>query len=162
MRKIFNFQFSIFNSHSGFTLIELLVVLVIVSVLAGLAVSGYSGIRQRTRDSQRKGDLVQIQAALEQYRTDQGAYPTAIPTSGCGTSIAKSGCSTTYLRKVPSDPSGSGYYNSGTYYFSSDGVTYSLVGCLENASDKSGVTTPPSGAPTTNCTSGKYYVLQNQ
>jgi prepilin-type N-terminal cleavage/methylation domain-containing protein len=42
MRKIFNFQFSIFNSRSGFTLIELLIVIAITFVIGIVAVPFYS------------------------------------------------------------------------------------------------------------------------
>jgi hypothetical protein len=53
---------------------------------------------------------------------------------------------------------GNGYYNSGNYFFSGDGTTYTLAGCLENSSDSQGTGTSPGG---TGCTSNSYYVLNN-
>jgi len=50
------------KNGAGFTLVELLVVIVIISVLAGLLVSNFIGVRLRGRDAQRKSDLAQIQS----------------------------------------------------------------------------------------------------
>jgi len=64
------------------------------------------------------------------------------------------------MKKIPTDPSGNGYYNSGAYYYSASGTGYSLVACLENTNDTDSniQASPPTGAPT-NCSTSKYYVL---
>ncbi len=59
----------------GFTILELLVVLTIIIVLAGLilATSGYvqdKGARSRT-----EVEIAAISAALENYKADNGMYP---------------------------------------------------------------------------------------
>ena len=59
----------------AFTILELLVVLTIILVLAGLilATSGYvqnKGARART-----EVEIVAISAAVENYKADNGAYP---------------------------------------------------------------------------------------
>ena len=145
-RTKLNFNLSSLISHlsslKAFTLIELLIVIVIVGVLATIFVSNYLGVRQRANDSQRKSNLRQIQAALELYRYDLGSYPTSLkncPTAGTHTYFGDPTCTVTYMQKIPVDPQGTSYYNSGNYYYTAPGGTgYTLCSCLENANDSQG------------------------
>jgi general secretion pathway protein G len=160
----------LYKNKFGFTLIELLIVVAIISILSTLLMVNFIAVRQRGRDAQRKSDLRQIQSALELYRADQDSYPQSNNNYSIGncnnsptlTSIGSVDCSTIYMQKVPIDPNGASYYNGGNYYFSSDGVTYSLAACVENSTDKdSNISqTAPTGSSGT-CSSGNYYVLQN-
>src|SRR5579885_2349137 len=103
--SIFNFQFS--KKQGGFTLIELLIVIAIIGILSTLLTTNFIGVRQRARDGKRKADLSQIQAALEQYRADQGAYPATLPS--CTTAppaFQNASQTTTYMQKIPCDPLG--------------------------------------------------------
>lgn len=144
---------------TGFTLIELLVVVAIIGVLATLLMTNFVGVRQRARDQQRKSDLRQIQTALELYRSDQGAYPSA-PLPACNASLTNTGGTATYMQKTPCDPMGSSInYNGGQYFYTSTGTVYTLAACLENANDPQGTSTSPGG--TGSCASGKYMVVQN-
>ena len=155
--SIFNFQFSIPNKSTiskrfgyikydrGFTLIELLVVIVIIGLLTTLGVVNYLDARARARDAQRKANLQQVQSALEIYRSDQQAYPASIP--ACGGSLRDPGNTTTYMQKIPCDPTNTGQY---TYRYVVSGSTYSLIGCLENVNDGQKDTTNNS----TYCTGG--------
>jgi general secretion pathway protein G len=111
--------------QKGFTLIELLIVVVIIGILASLLMANFVGVRQRGRDAQRKSDLRQIQAALELYRADLGEYPLTANFPACGSSLS------TYMQKVPCDPTPGGIYN-----YTSDGTTYSIIACLENLNDQ--------------------------
>jgi general secretion pathway protein G len=159
------------NNHQsirGFTLIELLIVIAIIGVLSTLLMANFIGVRQRARDSQRKSDLRQIQAALEIYRSDIGSYPATLKNCGSGSSVflgnkgivGQTDCATTYMQTIPSDPSGSGSYNSGNYAYQTDNATYTLGACLENSGDsQGGAGSPPGG--TGPCPSKKYYVLTN-
>ncbi len=115
------------EQQKGFTLIELLIVVAIISILSSLLMVNFVGIRQRARDGERKADLRQIQAALELYRSDQGAYPTSLPT--CNSSSSLSAGSTVYMKTIPCDPLG------GAYGYDEGGSTYCLRACLENAND---------------------------
>ncbi|MBI2074536.1 MAG: type II secretion system protein [Candidatus Levybacteria bacterium] len=157
------------SSIFGFTLIELLIVIAIIGVLSALLMVNFIGIRQRARDAQRKANLRQIQSALELYRADIGSYPESssakLPVNcpqGASTYLGSSDCSSTYVQKIPTDLMGASYYNSGNYYYSSSGTTYTLAACLENSSDKdSEVTnTNPDASVSPACTT-VYYVLQN-
>ncbi|MEX2007566.1 MAG: prepilin-type N-terminal cleavage/methylation domain-containing protein [Candidatus Levyibacteriota bacterium] len=156
-KKIVNRQSSIVNIRRGFTLVELLIVIVIIGALTTLLMANFIGVRQRARDAQRKSDLRQIQSALELYRSDQGSYSQILP--NCQSSIKSPDCATsTYMQTVPKDPMGSSYYNSGNYFFSSNGTVYTLGVCLENKSDSQGAGTSPGGS---GCSSDFYYVLNN-
>ncbi len=161
LKTIIHYPLFIIRKSKGFTLVELLIVISIIGVLTTLLMANFIGVRQRARDAQRKSDLRQIQSAMELFRSDQGSYPTAIPNCVSGNSIkTNSECTgSTYMQKVPKDPSGSSYYNSGNYSFSSTGTIYTLGACLENTGDPQGDIVPPVG--TTGCASNHYYKLQN-
>ncbi len=156
------------KSQSGFTLIELLIVIVIIGILGAIFVSNYLGVRQRGRDSQRKSNLRQIQAALELYRYDQGSYPTALLNCPVVTPtyLGDSACTagTVYMQKIPTDPQGSLYYNSGNYYYSaSGGSSYTLCSCLENTNDNQGeANSICSSGVSPACSGGKFFFLQSQ
>lgn len=148
------------QEQKGFTLIELLIVVAIIGILSTLLMSNFIGVRQRARDGQRKADLSQMQAALEQYRADVGSYPSSVPS--CGGQVANAGV--IYMQKIPCDPSGGTYYNSGSYYFYGSGSSYTITACLENTNDSQGTSTAPTGNPsgcTTNNGSGFYYTVAN-
>lgn len=145
------------NSNSGFTLIELLVVVVIIGILSTLLTANFIGVRQRARDGQRKADLRQIQASLELYRSDMGAYPTELPE--CGSSLTGGSPPNTYMQKIPCDPGGESYYNSGQYFYVLDDPVYTMAACLENSNDQEAQATSPGGTGT--CESGAYFVVQS-
>lgn len=171
MKKVHNS--SRFSFSKGFTLIELLIVVAIIGILAALLTSNFVAIRERARDAQRKSDLRQLQSALELYRSDIGSYPVTsnsyqLPnsvisgTGNCPSPGSFTYSSTTYMKKIPCDPLGASYYNTGDYYYSSDGTNYTLAACIENVNDtdQNVTSTPPSGA--SGCPTGnKYFVLQN-
>ena len=123
---------NIIHKSRGFTLIELLIVVSIIGVLATLLMTNFIGIRQRARDAQRKGDLKQIQSALELYRADQGSYPLTASFPVCGLSLTGGSPQSTYMQKIPCDPLNATPY---TYTYGSNGTAYSLISCLENLND---------------------------
>lgn len=121
----------------GFTLIELLVVIVIISVLAGLVVSNFVGVRLRGRDAQRKSDLRQIQSALELYRADNGYYSPTL--ASCGSEFQGTGANPpVYMRKIPCDPiNDTNYvYTAAPSGCSTNCIAYTIYACLENSSDQ--------------------------
>ena len=129
----FTFHFSL---HKGFTLIELLISLAIIGTVTSFIMVNLLSARERGRDAERKSELQQLRTALELYRNDQGVYPTA-PLPACNAALAVSG--TTYIQKVPCDPTNSGQY---VYtYLNPTTSTYTLVTCLENENDKQKDTT---------------------
>ena len=145
--KIGNWKLEIGNSHAshekGFTLIELLIVVAIIGILSALLMTNFIAVRQRARDAQRKSDLKQMQSALELYRSDTGSYPSAssfnaLNSNPCPTPSTLVYSGTTYMKQIPCDPLGNTYYHSGSYYYTSNGQTYTIYACLENSSDAQG------------------------
>ena len=108
----------------GFTFIEMLVVVTIIGVLASIGVANFKVANQKARDGRRQGDLQQIRAALELYRTDQNVYPLTAAFPAVGGSLI--GGTTTYMSNRPGDPM-SGYL----YSYTSNGTTYTLCSALE-------------------------------
>ncbi len=152
-----NSKFKIQNYNKGFTLIELLIAMGIIGILASLLLANFIGVRQRARDGVRKSDLRQIQASLELYRSDKGAYPATL--TACGTSFTDGAIPPViYMQKIPCDPLNTGQY---VYTYLLSGNTYGLYSCLENVNDSQ------KDNPTNNstyCTGGSTnwsYTLQN-
>ena len=159
---------SVKHKSSGFTLIELLIVIIIIGVLAVIFLANYAGVRERARDSRRKSDLRQIQAAFELYRYDQKKYPASLPDCSSGSSLT--GGSKTYMQKIPCDPQGTTYYNNGKYFYfrNASTGTYFMCACLENINDSQAVNSPLYNQTCTlngalsACPSTYYYFLQSQ
>ena len=64
-------------SQDGFTLIELLVVMAIVTVLAGSLVVVMPKLRTRAMNNAARSDITHLSLALDMYKEDIGAYPSA-------------------------------------------------------------------------------------
>lgn len=145
----------LFKNGAGFTLIELLVVIAIIGILSTLLTANFIGVRQRSRDAQRKSNLRQIQSALELYRADNASYPldSSRPFSTCQASFGAG--SATYMKQVPCDPSGP------SYTYTSSGSTYTLVACLENTKDSDPQTKTTNPDIPCNTTTGVSYTLTN-
>ena len=107
----------------GFTFIEILVVLTIIAVLTAVGATNFRVANQKARDGRRQADLEQIRAALELYRSDEAGYP-VIDIIADGEIVGLTG--NVYMETVPTDPR-----SDFTYYYTSDGITYSLCASLE-------------------------------
>lgn len=107
----------------AFTLIEILVVITIITMLATVGAGSYSILTKNSLDSRRKADLEQIRASLEMWRSNNGTYPTLVPTGA----IFSDGVNT-YLQKVPTDPK-TPIFN---YNLVVTANTYTLGAYLEN------------------------------
>lgn len=113
----------------AFTLIELLIVISILGILASLLSGNFITSLKKGRDARRKGDLEQIQRALEMYYEDYRAYPTRAAGSGFVFNGEFLTTDKTYMKKVPNDPvSGKSY----EYDYDSENYGYKLYACLEN------------------------------
>lgn len=156
------------SGYNGFTLIEVLIVVAIIGVLSAsfLILINPQRQLQKSRDSQRRSHLRQIQSALEVYRADCGAYP--IPSSNSVPSplvsaVSCTGAAATYMQSVPTDPKTKNlyYYCTTTGLCASTSSLYSLYACIENASDTGdSLDGPPSSL---GCPSGtlKYIKYSN-
>src|SRR3989344_6647419 len=85
------------RKRMGFTLIELLLVMSIIGVLAGIVVVALNPSRQfaAARNAQRRSDVRNIAAAIDQYVLDQGGddLPAGLDTTLRMLGTAGSGCS---------------------------------------------------------------------
>lgn len=150
----------------GFTLVELLIVISIIGVLSAILMANFQGVRQRSRDAQRKSDLRQIQSALELYRSDVGSYPASgaqyqlngsIP---CPTPAALASGGNTYLQKIPCDPVLHPYSNQGwgsEYLYNRPTTsTYTIIACIENTNDAD-----PNIVTDNRCPKGEAFSVSN-
>ncbi|MFZ6034861.1 MAG: type IV pilin protein [Patescibacteria group bacterium] len=139
--------------RKAFTLIELLVVIAIIGSLSALLLPNFMGARERTRDTQRKSDLRQMQKAFELYKQDQStpSFPATLPTTGACWSSGANCTGNIYMNKFPAAPS-----NGEQYYYSVDNnnLTYTLCACLENVADPDADT---SCSVCSTCTGGPCY-----
>lgn len=153
LKRGFTLKRELVNFKHGFTLIELLIVITIIGTLAGLAVASYGTAQEKGRDSRRKSDVDNISKALELSKQDSPGSYTYPQTLG---SIAPN-----YIQQVPKDPRSNSSY---IYLPTTDVggactnncVTYSLVACLENASDNQKDAAKYSG-----CSTASYTVTPN-
>lgn len=93
-------------SKKGFTIIELIVAITVIAILAIIMIVSYTGIQQRSRDSDRDSDVTQLKIAIEKYHADKSEYPDACP-GGDGNPCAMSNLATElspYISKIPHDP----------------------------------------------------------
>lgn len=116
----------------GFTLIELLVVIAIIGILSSVVLASLNTARAKARDASRKTELLQMQTALEMYRTGNNSYPSsggswrgAVSYGGYGTGSTGyiPGLVPTYISVLPLDPAGT----LDGYLYLSDGTNYKLL-----------------------------------
>lgn len=67
---------------TAFTLIELLIVIAIIAVLAGFIVATAGYVQKKGKRSRAEAEIAAMSAALENYRADNGAYPSDALTNG--------------------------------------------------------------------------------
>jgi general secretion pathway protein G len=82
------------HASRGFTLIELLVVMAVIGLLLSIAAPRYVHQVDRSRDVVLRHNLDGLRQAIDQYRSDKGAYPKALQDL----------VDARYLRAVPTDP----------------------------------------------------------
>lgn len=123
----------ILKNKNGFTLIELLVVIAIIGILSTLAVVALGGARTKARDSKRVADVKQLSTALELYYNNDGNYPSSITFGG---SLVSPDGLTTYITKIPSNPSprNDGNCDDADYIYATQNgnISYTVNFCLGN------------------------------
>ncbi len=64
-----------YNPKKGFTLIELLVVIRIIALLSTIVLGALQGAREKARDRALASSVLQLQNAVEIYKTNHGRFP---------------------------------------------------------------------------------------
>ena len=137
IRSIFD---NFFRKSNGFTLVELLVVIGIIGILVAAALLVLNPIAQfqKANDAKRKGDLAQIQRALEIYYHDLGKYPQSSSDYkiiyNANTASWGSNLFMPYMNSLPQDPTPGRTY----VYFSTPSnnpQSYYLYASLERDND---------------------------
>lgn len=77
--------------QKGFTLIELMMVIVIVSILAAIALSGYQTVMVRNAETDAKAHIGQIQLQLDRWRATRLSYKGFVPNTGQDTLVYADG-----------------------------------------------------------------------
>jgi general secretion pathway protein G len=98
--------------QNAFTLIELLLVLVILTVLAAIVVPKFTGRAEQARLAAAKGDIRNMETALNAFEIDNGRFPSA--DEGLGALATQPSALTNwhgpYIEHgVPADPWGNAY-----------------------------------------------------
>lgn len=105
---------SLLSGTSGFSFIELLVVIAIIAVLSTIGMVSYQSVAKSGRDGKRKGDLSQIRAAMELYRSQNGFYPASGGGTNATTAINTLKNAAYLSEPVPADPKASTPYQYNT------------------------------------------------
>ena len=125
----------------GFTLIEILISVSIIGLLASLTLVSFGGTQKSARDTQRKSDLKQYAAALENYATQNSSlYPSRTSASGAG--LATTVCTDLALTSCPEDPKNGSdpsfsykYQSNGSDGGASDGTKFVLWAKIEKSTN---------------------------
>lgn len=136
-QKYFSFSIIHFSKKiksGGFTLLELLVVISVIAILITLGITSYSTAQMKARDAKRKGDLRDIQQALEQYYSVcNNIYPSV---QANFTSINCSSPAISIMPVVPKDPRTTPYNcqpcTEGGFHLCTTMETQSQPYCVDN------------------------------
>jgi type II secretory pathway pseudopilin PulG len=77
----FVIRHSSFRAAGAFTIIELLIVMAIIIVLAGLILATAGYVQKKGQRSRAEAEIAAISAALENYKADNGVYPSHADTA---------------------------------------------------------------------------------
>lgn len=119
------------KTKNGFTLIEVLVASTIIAVLAAVGMVSYAQATKKSRNTKRKADLAQVQAALEMYRTDNAAYPIATDIDIASGTLVTELKNKGYIADIPNDPKNDTTHK---YWYTGTSYTYCLSANVEETS----------------------------
>ena len=68
-------------TRRAFTILELLIVMAIIIVLGGLILATANYVQKKGKRSRAEAEIAAISAALENYKADNGVYPSGAETN---------------------------------------------------------------------------------
>ena len=115
------------KKNSAFTLVEIMVVVIVIGILAATIVQKFVGTTHDAKVSTAKGNIAELDAALERYNVQMDSYPTteeglkALVEKPSGDSGKWRG---PYIKMLRSDPWGQPYQYKypGTHHTSSPDI----------------------------------------
>jgi prepilin-type N-terminal cleavage/methylation domain-containing protein len=101
--------------RTGFTIVEVLVAMAIILVLAGLILAMSSYVSNKGARSRAEVEIAAMSAALENYKTDNGVYPSdiTIDSRTIGDPAQYQTASTTLFKNLSGDLNGDGQSDPG-------------------------------------------------
>jgi prepilin-type N-terminal cleavage/methylation domain-containing protein len=128
-------MYKLFHLKNGFSLLELIVVMSVMSIMVSIGVYSFQRSLVNSRDQRRKADLVMVQGALDNYKSNSvnSSYPQA-DYAGLESLLVPN-----YLSVFPNDPHFVVGSDTGNYVYlpscDADGVckTYLLSATLESS-----------------------------
>ncbi len=106
----------------GFTLIELLIVIAIISILVGIAIPRFKGMRDEGNFAKAQGEARALRAAVESYYIHQS--PNAYPAEGANWQNALTAATPRIIDAVLYDPFGATSTTPYSYDLSANGQYY--------------------------------------
>jgi len=107
--------------NGAFTLIELLVVIAIITVLAGLILSTMGYVQKKGARSRAETEIAAMSAACENYKSDNGIYPTSSDTNALNAQSVGNPCgyqaASLYLYKQLSGDTNANFQLTAKSYF---------------------------------------------
>ncbi|MFI4874231.1 MAG: type II secretion system protein [Blastopirellula sp. JB062] len=128
-------------TRRGFTLVELLVVITIIGILAGLALVAIPQAVGRVKEGAITAELAQIEAAVNQFKNDHGAYPPDLNAAYYPADTDRQGAISSFLRKTSPRIAAADY---AVEYDPSDSDELAVIQTLELA----GIVSPNAAAGT--------------
>lgn len=71
------------NKSRGFTIVELLIVVVVISILAAITVTAYTGVRTRALNASRLSEITAWNKLFQAYKAQYGSYPPVPDSNYC-------------------------------------------------------------------------------
>ncbi len=115
MHQSVGYAFRFGRPRNGLTLIELIVVLIVIGLLAGLVAPQILGRVSEARSTTAKAQIELLGVALENYRLDNGTYPStaqglaALRVKPAGSPVPMNWRGPYVRKTIPADPWGRAY-----------------------------------------------------
>lgn len=66
------------STRSGFSIVEIMIVLAIIGMILGVAVPGFLTARKKGKRTTTTATIKSIEASIQQFNDDTGAYPSSL------------------------------------------------------------------------------------